>query len=504
MNTLDSVIPKGQESIMTAGIEKEKAMLATEGETVCPDSFFRENPSVPWLKLLADMVALELALLIGFLLRNFLDPWWPISISIAQYRDLALGILLTPCAYWLLQLYPGYGLTAVERLRRRVRATFVIFLVFAIWEFLMQGAWSRGVFAFTFCFALALPPIFQGVLRSALIRLNLWGTPVLILGGARTGRMLISALKRDRGLGLRPVALLDDDSHKWGTDIEGVPVLGGTKMAHHFTGRVRYAMIAMPGAGRARVVELAKTLPFPHLLIIPDLFGLQSLWVDARDMSGVLSLELKKNLLLKHNWVLKRFLDYFLGIPLFLLALPVIAVSAAWIKIVSPGPAFYAQEREGVGGRNIMVWKLRTMYPDADILLQRHLAENPEAREEWGRFFKLRNDLRILPLVGALLRKTSLDELPQLWNVLRGEMSLVGPRPFPHYHLEKFNPDFRAMRSNVLPGMTGLWQVSARSDGDLKVQETLDTYYIRNWSIWMDLHLLGSTAWIVLSGKGAY
>jgi lipopolysaccharide/colanic/teichoic acid biosynthesis glycosyltransferase len=119
-------------------------------------------------------------------------------------------------------------------------------------------------------------------------------------------------------------------------------------------------------------------------------------------------------------------------------------------------------------------------------------------------YFKLKNDPRILKGVGFLLRKSSLDELPQLWNVVLGEMSLVGPRPFPHYHLEQFSQEFRNLRRSVIPGMTGLWQVLARSDGNLETQEKLDTYYIRNWSIWLDLSLLGRTALVVLTGKGAY
>jgi lipopolysaccharide/colanic/teichoic acid biosynthesis glycosyltransferase len=144
------------------------------------------------------------------------------------------------------------------------------------------------------------------------------------------------------------------------------------------------------------------------------------------------------------------------------------------------------------------------MYPDAERMLEAYLDSSPAARIEWDRFCKLKKDPRILPGVGHFLRKTSLDELPQLWNVLKGEMSLVGPRPFPSYHNERFHPEFRALRTQVMPGLTGLWQVAARSDGDLGVQESLDGYYIRNWSLWLDVYLLIRTVQIVLATKGAY
>ena len=136
--------------------------------------------------------------------------------------------------------------------------------------------------------------------------------------------------------------------------------------------------------------------------------------------------------------------------------------------------------------------------------MQDYLLHNPSAREEWRRYCKLKQDPRVLPVVGAFLRRTSLDELPQLWNVLKGEMTLVGPRPFPEYHLQKFPEEFRRLRRSVVPGLTGLWQVSYRSDGDLQVQMELDREYIENWSVWLDLKILAKTAYVVLTGKGAY
>jgi len=156
-------------------------------------------------------------------------------------------------------------------------------------------------------------------------------------------------------------------------------------------------------------------------------------------------------------------MDFTLAVVFGIVALPVLVVAALWIKIVSRGPALYYPIRVGEAGRPIRVWKLRTMRSDAENLLSGHLLQFPEAREEWQRYFKLKKDPRILPGIGHLLRRTSLDELPQLWNIHRGEMSLVGPRPFPEYHLRQFQPNSAAYAPRSPPGLTGLWQVSARA-----------------------------------------
>ena len=220
--------------------------------------------------------------------------------------------------------------------------------------------------------------------------------------------------------------------------------------------------------------------------------------------SGILDLNVRKNVPVTRNWITKRILDYAIATPLFFVSIPFVAVCAVWIKAVSPGPAFFRQQREGRGGRPITVMKLRTMYPNAELVLLEHLESHPEDKEGWLRCYKLKHDPRVLPVIGMLLRRYSLDELPQLWNVLRGDMSLVGPRPLPHYHLNSFSETFVALRRSVMPGVTGLWQVSARSDGDLSVQEKEDTYYIRNWSLWLDFYILLRTVKMLVIPNGAY
>jgi lipopolysaccharide/colanic/teichoic acid biosynthesis glycosyltransferase len=200
---------------------------------------------------------------------------------------------------------------------------------------------------------------------------------------------------------------------------------------------------------------------------------------------------------------LKRGLDLALVVLSAAIFLPLVGLAALAIQLVDRGPVFYAQERRGLGGRRIRVWKLRTMYRDSAARLERHLAANPAAREEWNRFFKLRHDPRALPWIGGLLRRSSIDELPQIWNLLVGEMTLVGPRPLPDYHLAAFDADFRERRQAVVPGLTGPWQVAARSDGDLGAMRRLDGFYIANQSNGLDVRILARTAVVVLTGRGA-
>jgi len=201
---------------------------------------------------------------------------------------------------------------------------------------------------------------------------------------------------------------------------------------------------------------------------------------------------------------LKRILDFVIAVPLGLASAPFVGFWALWIKIVSPGPALFLQEREGKAGKRIIVYKLRTMHQDAEQLLLKYLEANHAENANWLRHYKLKKDPRVIPGIGWFLRRYSLDELPQLWNVLRGDMSLVGPRPFPEYHLNSFPAAFRTLRSSVMPGVTGLWQVSTRSDGDLEVQEAEDTYYIRNWSLWLDIYILLRTVQTVIMPNAAY
>ncbi|MDP9112536.1 MAG: exopolysaccharide biosynthesis polyprenyl glycosylphosphotransferase [Acidobacteriota bacterium] len=459
----------------------------------------------PWAIFATDVVALETAFLLGYSLRILLASWFTAEIRVEQFLGVAAAILLLPAINYQIGLYPGYLLGPVERLRRRVLATLAVFGGLVAWDSIVaRGVLSRGVLLATFLFALVLPPLAESAMRALLVRRHRWGMPVVILGAGETGRALVKTLLQQPELGLNPIAILDNHPGSWNGTVEHVSVIGPLGLASDFEQRVEAAIVALADIGKEDAGIVLQELNFPRLIVIPDLAGVASLWVTARDLGGALGFEIKKNLMIRRNHALKKTMDRAIALPLFLASLPLLLLAAAWIKLNSRGPAFYHQQREGFAGKTLDVWKLRTMRVDGDSVLQDWFRTHPEDRDHWKLHFKLQRDPRVLPVIGRLLRRTSLDELPQLWSVLRGNMSLVGPRPLPDYHLQQFSREFRTLRTRVLPGLTGLWQVSTRSDGDLKVQEALDTYYIRNWSPWMDLYILARTVAAVIRGRGAY
>jgi len=466
----------------------------------------RARPRVTSLTLLAaDVLAIFLARALAIVLWRWIHPAIGLSNFLGFWESLGLFVL----AYAALGLYTCGTLGTVEELRRAVTGTgFVCLALTASLFFLHQtGSYSRGLLIVSGGFSAVAVPLARALARHLFAVRRWWGVPVIVLGAGDTARTLIERLHAHPEMGLRPVACLDDDGANQG-ECAGTPVAGPLTLAPALAKslRIHHALVAMPGTRRQDLLWMLDDwgAVFRHVTLIPDLFGAASLWASARDLSGVLGLELRQNLLIPFNRWTKRALDIAGALVLGILAVPVVAAAALSIKWTSGGSIIYCQEREGERGHSLRVLKLRTMHRDADALLMRVLASSPEIRAEWSRFFKLKKDPRILPGVGKFLRRTSLDELPQLWSVLKGEMSLVGPRPLPDYHLDGFGPRFRALRTRVKPGLTGLWQVSDRADGDLDVQEALDTYYIRNWSLWLDLYILARTVRAVLFPRGAY
>ncbi|MBW4459572.1 MAG: undecaprenyl-phosphate galactose phosphotransferase WbaP [Nodosilinea sp. WJT8-NPBG4] len=461
--------------------------------------------SLPMVALLSgsDLLALALAGSAGVYLRlafggeylpSLYGQLWPI-----------LGVFLL--AYAVAGLYPAVGLSPVDELRRICLSTTFTYLVLGAGLFLTREGetYSRGVFLLAWLLSLLMVLTGRLVVKHLFARYPWWGYQVLILGGGRTGELVIQTLKNQPAFGLKPVAILDDSRVHEGS-LCGVPIVGPLSAAPHLALRhdIHYAIVAMPGMQREKLLRVLELYgrTFPHLLMIPDLFGVASLWVNSKDLGGILGLEIRQQLLLPGPRLLKTLLDLVLTLVIGLCLLPILVVIAVLVKLDSPGPVFYGQPRLGQNNTTFVAWKFRSMVPNAGLVLERYLTENPLLREQWERDHKLRYDPRITR-VGHFLRRTSLDELPQLWNVLRGEMSLVGPRPIVEEEIVRY-ADKYSLYTKVLPGLTGLWQVSGRNNVSYDERVNLDAYYVRNWSVWLDIYILLRTVWVVVIGDGAY
>lgn len=450
------------------------------------------------LLLLGDVLALSVALLMGGGLRmvviggsSMVSSWIWLIVPIWGLGVMVMGLL------------PGWGVGPVEQLRRLTALIFASFGLVAAGLFLSKTGAEESRFTLTaaLIFSLPLIPLIRTRIKSVLVGRETWGVPTVIYGNDDTAAHVLESVRHESGLGYIPVGIFDEESEP-GSFINGVPVFGSVE---ENTPEAPFAIITTTQATRQRLSHLLEgpLTIYRRVVVIPDLLDAPSLWVTPRDFLGLVGLEIAMNLMNPAARFFKRATD----IVLVLLSAPIWAplcfVLGALIWLDDRQSALFLQERIGFGGRRFNTWKFRTMRPDAEVYLEEALAKNPALNEEWQAGFKLKKDPRVTRM-GHFLRKTSLDELPQLINVLRGEMSLVGPRPLPPYHCDQLSPQIRSLRDRVRPGVTGLWQVSGRSESGTEGMERWDAYYVRNWSIWLDVVILVRTLRAVTSGRGAY
>jgi len=428
------------------------------------------------------------------------------DVNVAFYVGLwpVLGVFLA--VYLLMGLYSSVGVNPAEELRRTTLATSMVFLLLGSHTFLFRTAewYSRQVLLTSWVLALIAVPLVRALVRYLFARRSWWGHGAVVLGAGKTGRMVVEILAKRPEFGLKPLAAFDDDPSRHG-DLFGVPVAGGLDAAPSVARELgaSYAIVAMPGVRRQRLVSLLEThaSTFRHLLVIPDLFGMSSLWVAARDLGGVLGLEARPQLLRVSARLAKRAMDIAVTLLAGVAVLPLVVLVALAIRLTSRGPVFYGHSRLGRLGKPFTAWKFRSMVRNGDQVLAEHLARFPHLRREWERTQKLQDDPRVTR-VGRFLRRTSMDELPQLWNVLRGDMSLVGPRPIVADEVRRYGGQF-PLCAQVSPGLSGLWQVSGRNSTTYEERVRLDSYYVRNWSVFLDLYILARTIPVVLLGRGA-
>ncbi|MDR2446290.1 MAG: undecaprenyl-phosphate galactose phosphotransferase WbaP [Treponema sp.] len=480
-------------------------MTLTQYEAWYSSHFHRTSSALTAFSfIIADFFGVMLSFGAGFFLVNLYD------MSLIKFRSFVMYAPYLPAfvlLFWINGLYPGIALAPAEELRSFGLGSIIAHGGIIFSRFIEDGEFDAISVAFILsfvcsCFILLLC---RSCMRSVMSKAKLGGIPAVIYGNGRMAHLVIDRLFKRRYAGYAPALVLDDD--KAGIDMyAGVPVIHdisiGGAIVQKF--KIRMAIIAMPLANIEEIAHLLnKSLSaFRYTVIVPDFFNIANIWMKVRDFDGILGFVTSHKLKMFWNLGVKRIIDVALTLIGGAIILPFLLLIAALIKLSSPGPVLYGHTRVGQNGKLFTAWKFRSMKADAKEQLQKLLDSAPAIREEWELNHKLKDDPRVTA-VGKILRKFSLDEFPQLINVLKGEMSLVGPRPIVEAEAAKYGEDFERIFS-VKPGMTGLWQVSGRSDTDYAERVAYDTYYMQSWSIWLDVWILYKTIGVVLRGKGAY
>ena len=346
------------------------------------------------------------------------------------------------------------------------------------------------------------------ILLKLLKKMNWLTKPVILIGAGKTAELVLSSFDRDLGYRYRVIGILDDSPIS--EDLPQKFLLMGTlenaaEIIHDSS--VKTVIITAPGMEKEKLQTLLEGIqPYVRdIIFVPDLIGVPLYNVEAQTLFNeqIMMLSLRNNLARRRNQIFKRFFDIVIGSLLCIPLVPIIFIIAFCIKLDSKGPAFFNAERIGKKGETFTCYKFRSMHLDSQKILEEYLAENPAAKEEWDTYAKLRDYDPRVTKVGKWIRKYSLDELPQILNVIKGDMSLVGPRPYLPREKEDIG-EYLSTITLTVPGITGFWQTSGRNDVSFAGRVVMDTWYVRNWSIWLDLMYLFKTAKIVLTGKGAY
>lgn len=472
---------------------------------------YRDFFSIVFL-LFSDIMAILLSLLVAYSFRAYLLPYFfsafrikPVPLSNFLSASYLLGI-------WILlflhdRLYTR-RLVFWEETRLIFKNTTISIVIVMLLTFILrkERAFSRAIFVLLWFFTLFFIPLLRFMTKRLLSNSGLWKRNVLIAGAGSTGLKVAQEIQMTPYLGYNVAGFLDDDKDKIGKKIDGIEVLGKLSEVEKWIKKTSSedVIIAIPSISEEKLKSFVeKCEPISKNINFVSKFGLFSLYsLRTETINNFLLISMKGRLL--SSWlrtvkdIYERIFVLLVSPFLFLVSL----IIFLFIKIDSAGPVFFLQERIGKNGKKFKLIKFRTMYKNSDEILRSFLASNPEAKEEWEKFRKIRGDDPRVTRVGKFLRKWSLDEIPQFLHVLKGEMSLVGPRPYIPKELDE-NPSLRII-TKVKPGITGLWQIRGRNLLTFEDRVKLDEFYIRNWSLWQDFVILLETIKVVLKGEGAF
>ncbi len=462
------------------------------------------------LTVLLDIGLINLAFMLAYYVRYVLELFVPVlDANRAPYRAY-LPVQLWYTALMLLFLYLDgvyarrRGDSWFEESYRIGNATTTVGMILIAATFLILPlVYSRLLIGEAALFTIALlagARLVERIVQAQLRRHGRGVDRVLIVGGGESARAVIRTLVAVPDLGYRVVGFVDDDPSRG--DIGRFKALGGLENVAALlkSEKVDEVIITLPWMYQRQIISLVRVCEAQGVRarVVPDLFQLTLNQVDYADVGGIPLIGIKEATISSGGRMVKRALDILVAVVGLLVSAPFVLLAIVAIKLESPGPVFFRQTRIGEKGRLFSLVKLRSMCRDAESQLETLRPLN----EADGPLFKMRADPRVTR-VGKILRRISLDEVPQFFNILRGEMSMVGPRPAPPDEVAQYQPWHR-QRLEVPQGLTGLWQVSGRSDLTFDEMCLLDIYYIENWSLGLDLMILLRTIPHVLFGSGAY
>ncbi|MDH7513982.1 MAG: undecaprenyl-phosphate galactose phosphotransferase WbaP [Clostridiales bacterium] len=458
---------------------------------------------------LAILLCFSLAFLVRAEVMPALFPFYrqrPVLFSAYMHR--AYMLFLWIWVFFIEKLYTKRH-SFWEEARHLIKSSTLSFALITVAVFVTKEyfPFSRAIILMAWLLSLAILPLLRSLTKIVLLHLSFWKKKVIIIGTTESTSTLIEAIKQNKMMGYEVVGCLTDQKAKIGQLISGVPVLGHYEEIEDWKDKTGFEdiIVTLPYIPRDKLISLLKRWEAvsDKIRYIPQTSDLVTTGIEIENVGKVLSLVVRKNLHKPWNIFIKTVFEFILSVVLFILLIPAFLVIAAAIRLDSRGPVFFTQERYGKRGKVIKVVKFRSMYTDADRRLEEYLRENADARKEWAQYKKLKSHDPRVTRVGAFLRKYSLDELPQLLNVFKGDMSIVGPRPYIQEELEEVK-QVKSLLFQVRPGITGLWQTSGRSLVPFAERLDLDEYYIRNWSLWLDIVILIKTIKVTASGHGAF
>ena len=443
---------------------------------------------------IADAIVIILCYFLAHSLRDRILPIiFPFPAPLLPFRVLLSRYYLL-FAYIIAFAYEGLytqRFIVWEETKRLWRGSFIATAITIIAIYVTRSyTISRVVVVLAFILSLVLLPVLRIVLKRCLIKLRLWTKRVLIIGDDQTAQVLRKEIEQNRNLGYEVI-----DQQKFNSSIK-------ESIEKTRPDSVIVCATAIPKESVSEIYQFVEGKS-EEFIIVPDVAELQNVGVEIGQLESLLLMKFRYNLLQPANLILKRTIELVFTTIGIIIFIPFFLLAAIAIKLTSQGPVLFKQQRIGKAKKLFNCLKFRTMYLNADERLNALLQAESINHEEWNKFMKLKGKDPRVTSFGRFLRRFSLDELPQLWNILRGDMNLVGPRPYLPRELEKIGR-FINIITKVMPGMTGLWQVSGRSELPFDERLLLDEYYVKNWSLWMDFVIILRTFSVVLRGKGAY